>query len=333
LWTTVREPVLSVTVTNYNYGRFRSRNIESVLGQTFGDFELVRIDTASGDESLDVMHDYAAKDDRIRIVAHPENVGYFASLQESGALSQGRYRVPIEADDWVLEPDAFAVQVALLDRHPEMTFVFSAMTMIGSDGQVHFVSRAYDGDVVRPGPEAVEQVLSFSLTHSGMMMRLDAYRATPGYDPAYPHIADMLLGVHLCELGDVGYIDRQLYAFRQHDTNLHLRPQLEVVRNEMLPVIAAAFNGPLGARVPEAAAVRRRVERRALVHLPTQYIFVGEARAGWRLYWESVKQRPAATVLQPRTVSLVSRTVLGARGHQWLADRARRRSSPSEQAK
>jgi glycosyltransferase involved in cell wall biosynthesis len=317
-------PALSVTVTNYNYGRFLRQNIESVLGQTFGDFELIIIDNASTDESLDVMHEYAANDGRIRIIAHPENVGYFASLQESGEVSRGRYRVQIEADDWVLESDAFAVQVDLLDRHDDMAFVFSAMTMIWSDGQEHLVSHAFDHDVVLPGPQAVEEVLSFNLTHSGMMMRLDSYRATPGYHPAYPHIADMLLGVYLCELGDVGYIDRQLYAFRQHDTNLHLHPQLAVVRNEILPVIAAAFDGPLGSRVPDAAAVRRRVERRALVHLPTQYIFVGEPGAGWRLYWESVKARPAATVLQPRSVSLVSRTVLGQRGHEWVAERARR---------
>jgi glycosyltransferase involved in cell wall biosynthesis len=320
----VRDPVLSVTVTNYNYGRFLSQNIESVLGQTFGDFELILIDNASTDESLDVMHDYAAKDERIHIIAHPENVGMFASVRESAEVSRGRYRVPIEADDWVFEPDAFAVQVDLLDRHPAMTFVFSALTMIGSDGREHFVSHAYDHDVVLPGPQAVEAVLSFTLGHTGMMMRVDAYRSTPGYNTAYPHIADMHLGVLLCELGDVGYIDRQLYAFRVHGTNLHLHPQRAVVRNEMLPVIAAAFDGPLGARVPDAAAVRRRVERRALVHLPTQYIFAGKPRVGWRLYWDSVKERPADTVLQPRTVSLLSRTVLGQRGHEWVAARARR---------
>jgi glycosyltransferase involved in cell wall biosynthesis len=323
----VGEPVLSVTVTNYNYGRFLAQNIESVLSQTFGDFELLLIDNASTDESREVMQGYAAKDERVRIIVHPENLGYFASLREAGEVSRGRYRVPIEADDWVIEPDAFAAQVELLERHPTVTFVYSAMSMLGSNGDVHFVARAHDQDVVIPGPEALESILSFHLTHTGMMMRQDAYRATSGYDSRFPHIADMHLGAQLCALGDVGYINSRLYAFRQHDTNLHLRPQLNVVRNEMLPVIAAAFDGPIGARLEDGAAIRRRVEGNALVHLPTQYVFSGQYRAGWRLYWESLKERPVATVVQPRTISLVSRTLLGPRGHHWLSTRVAPRRS------
>jgi glycosyltransferase involved in cell wall biosynthesis len=320
-----REPTLSVTVTNYNYGRFLAPNIESVLSQSFGDFELLLIDNASTDESLDVMHEYAAEDERIQIIAHPENLGYFASLREAGEVSRGRYRVPIEADDWVIEPDAFAAQVELLERHPAVTFVYSAMSMLGSSGDVHFVARAHDHDVVIPGPDALESILSFHLTHTGMMMRQDAYRATPGYDARFPHIADMHLGAQLCALGDVGYLNRRLYAFRQHDTNLHLRPQLNVVRNEMLPVIASAFEGPIAARLEDSAAIRRRVEQNALVHLPTQYVFSGQYRGGWRLFWESMKERPVATVIQPRTASLVSRTLLGQRGHSWLVSRVTHR--------
>lgn len=315
------EPLLSVTVMNYNYGRFLGRNIESILSQSFDDFELVLIDNASTDGSLEIMRRYASTDPRISIVAHATNLGMFASLRESCDLSRGRYRVPIEADDWVLSSDAFEAQVDLLERHPSMAFAYSAMTMTGSDGRVFHVSRPYHHDVVLPGEEAVEAILSFALTHTGMMMRLDALRATSGYQEGFPHIIDMMLAVRLCEVGDVGYIDRSLYAFRQHETNLHLRPQLEVVRREVLPVIDAAFDGPLGARVQDAAAVRRRVVGKALVHLPTQYIFVGQYRAGWRMYWESVKVRPAATIVQPRTLSLLSRTVLGDRGHRWLTSR------------
>ena len=314
-------PTLSVTVNNFNYGRFLAQNIESILSQSYDDFELILIDNASTDDSLDVMRRYAQADPRIRIVAHAENEGMFASLQESCELSRGRYRVPIEADDWILAPGAFQLQVDLLDRHPSMSFVYSRMTMLGSDGEVHHLGRPYNGDVVLSGAEAVERVLSFSLAHSGMMMRLDALRATPGYGQDYPHVVDMLLGVRLCEVGDVGYLDRSLYAFRQHDTNLHFRPQLEVVRRELLPVIDAAFDGPLGERLVDAPALRRRVVRGALVHLPTQYIFVGDLRTGWRLYWESCRVRPLDTVLQPRTLSLVSRSVLGDRGHRWLAGR------------
>jgi hypothetical protein len=121
----------------------------------------------------------------------------------------------------------------------------------------------------------------------------------------------------------VGYIDRELYAFRQHETNLHLSPQRDMVKREVLPVIDAAFDGPLGKRMTDPDAVRRRVMRRVLLHLPTQYIFSGSPAAGWRLYWESVKVRPAETILQLGTLSLVSRTIAGGRGHKWLVSHLR----------
>jgi hypothetical protein len=171
---------------------------------------------------------------------------------------------------------------------------------------------------VLSGESALEGVLSFNLTHTGMMIRLDSYRSTLGYPNEYAHVADMALAVRLCEVGDVGYLDRQLYAFRQHGTNLHVRPHLHVLRCDVVPVIDAALDGPLGAKLPDRKALRRRVMRRATVQLPTHYIFVGQPRVGWRLYWEAVKVDPIATVVQFRTISLVMRTVLGGRCYNWL---------------
>jgi glycosyltransferase involved in cell wall biosynthesis len=311
-------PVLSVTVTNYNYASFLPQNIESILGQTFGDFELILIDNASTDESVDVMRRYATCDTRIKIVTHAENVGMFGSYREAGELARGRYRVPVDADDWVLESDAFATQVEMLDAHPSATFIYSAMTMVESNGLPIHVSHPYPHDIVLPGELALEKILTFNLTHSGLMHRLDAYRRTGGYRPTLPHVADMLLGVQLSELGDVGYIDRSLYAFRQHGTNVHLSPQLEVMKNEILTVIDETFAGPLAFRLPNAAELRQRVLRRALVHLPTEYIFSGELRSGWRLYWESARLRPIDTVLQRRTVNLLARSLLGGKGYARL---------------
>jgi glycosyltransferase involved in cell wall biosynthesis len=312
-----RTPALSVTVTNYNYGHYLPKAIESILDQSFDDFELVVIDNASTDDSLEVLKRYANADGRVRIIAHAENQGLFASLRESCDVSRGRYRVHVDADDWVLTRDAFAAQVEVLDRQPQVAFVYSSMTMMNWDKDEILVARPYDHDVVLSGAEAVEAVLSFNLNHSGMMLRLDAYRAGQGYGEGINHAADMLLGVRLCAVGDVAYLDRKLYAFGQHDANLHGRPNLHVVRNEYLPIIDEAFNGPLGARMPDARAVRRRVMRRVLVHLPTEHIFTDRAATGWRLYWESCKVAPFYTIVQPRTVALIGRTLLGARCYGW----------------
>ncbi len=151
------------------------------------------------------------------------------------------------------------------------------------------------------------------------MHRLDAYRATEGYPDQYLHVADMVLAARLCEVGGVGYIDRELYAFRQHERNIHHETD-SVLQDEVLPVIRQVLAGPVGVQLPPR--VRRRVLQQALLHPPTQYIFSGYLRTGWRLYWESARARPMETVLQRGSLLLIARTVLGAR----LYDRLRGQS-------
>jgi glycosyltransferase involved in cell wall biosynthesis len=313
------EPTLSVTVTNFNYEGYLDQNLDSIRSQTFEDFEVIVVDNASTDASLDVIRRHAAADDRIRLIAHAQNEGMFASMREACDLSRGRFRVQVDADDWVAAPDAFEVQVNMLERHPSMAFVYSSTALTGNNGEVFVTARPYPRDMALRGEEALEAILAFNLTHTGMMMRIDAYRMTDGYTDQYPYLGDLYLGAKLCEVGDVGYIDRSLYAWRQHDKNVSLHPQLHVLQREMLPIIDATVDGPLGSRLQDREGFRRRVVRNALVHLPTQYIFSGRPAAGWRLYWESLKVRPFDTVFQRRTLSLVSRTILGDRVHTWLA--------------
>jgi glycosyltransferase involved in cell wall biosynthesis len=310
-------PTLSVTVTNYNYGRFLRQNIESILSQSFDDFELILVDNASTDNSVAIMRMYAARDPRMRIITHSQNEGMFASHREALALCRGRYRVHVDADDWVLSRDAFEVQVALLEQHPKMGFVFSSLTVVDGEGKVLTVSHPYQHDAVLSSDLAFESLFSFNLNHSGMMLRLDIFRSTAGYPEVYPQVSDQLLAVRLSERAElVGYINRSLYAFRQHGANVNLHPDLDVMKEQILPALQSAFDGPVGSRL--APAVKRRMMRRALVHIPTQYIFRGRPMMGWRLYWESLKLRPADTLFQRRTLSLVVRTLLGDRGFQSL---------------
>src|SRR5579871_4931345 len=94
-----RRPKLSVTVLNYNYGRYLGRCLDSILRQTMTDFEVIVIDDASTDNSLDVIRPYLA-DRRVRLVSHRQNRGYVASLVEgTEAESRGIYATTISADD------------------------------------------------------------------------------------------------------------------------------------------------------------------------------------------------------------------------------------------
>jgi glycosyltransferase involved in cell wall biosynthesis len=315
------DPLLSVTVTNYNYATYLRQTVESILNQTYDDFELVIIDNASTDGSAKLIHDLASHDRRVRSIFHPKNEGMLASYREAANIPRGKYRVHVEADDWVIDPEAFELQVALLEGHPSVSFCYPAMTMVDSKGDIVYVSHPHDGDVIVPGEQAVESLLSLMFTHTGLMVRQEAYRATEGYQAGFPHTTDTMLAIRLCEVGDVGYLDQTLYAFRQHGSNLHRQDESRLLETEYLPMIAAAFEGPLGRRLLHSEAVRRRVEQRAFVHLPSQHIFRGELGTGWWLYWKSMRRRPYRTVAQRATLHLLARTVLGGRVFEQLRGR------------
>ena len=315
------DPTLSVTVTNYNYAPFLTQCIESILTQTYEDYELIIIDNASTDQSMDVIREHAARDRRIRVIEHAENQGALRSWQEACNVSRGRYRVHVDADDWIRTPSAFEQQVAVLEDNPTVTICYSPFAIVDSDGRVLHVAHPHTGSTILPAELALEGLLTMQLAHTGPMIRLDAYRATSGYRPEFVHYADMRLAIQMAEQGDVAYIDEPLYAWREHATGLHHSLPLKVLEEEVLPIIDAAFSGPIGSKVPNADAVRRRVEQNALVHYPWQFIFTGHRRAGWRMYWESVKLRPYETVAQRATLHLVARTVLGGTGYAWLEAR------------
>jgi glycosyltransferase involved in cell wall biosynthesis len=314
-------PLVSITMTNYNYARFLPRAIESILDQTFTDYELVIIDNASTDGSVAVIERYP--DPRIRLIAHTVNQGGLASFRESCDVARGTYRLHIDADDWIIERDAVQRQVDMMSSDPEIVLVFGRMTMFDANGEKSWVSRPHRADTVLAGEAALADIFGFNFGHSGLMFRLDAYRATDGYPDDMPHIDDLVLAARLAEHGKVGYIDAELYAFSQHGANVHMSPNSAVIRDEILPMIAEAFDGPLAGRLPDPRAERRRIERRALLHLPTAYIFTDRRADGWRLFWQSVRERPLLTIAQPRTASLVARTLLGARGYDATVMRLR----------
>ncbi|MCX7863432.1 MAG: glycosyltransferase, partial [Novosphingobium sp.] len=101
----------------HNGERFLAEAIESILGQTWGDFEFLIVDDGSRDASPAIIMDYARRDSRIRPILR-ENRGLIASLNEMLELARAPLVARMDADDWSL-PERLALQKAFLDAHPD----------------------------------------------------------------------------------------------------------------------------------------------------------------------------------------------------------------------
>jgi hypothetical protein len=201
-----------------------------------------------------------------------------------------------------------------------MAFAFSSMTMFNQHDEMTVVSRPHAADAELNPEQTLRDILGFNFGHSGLMFRLDLYRQTDGYPDDMAIIDDLVMALRLAELGSVGYLNDQLYAFRQHTTNTHLSPDRFVIREQILPLIDEAFAGQLARRIPEPGRtrLRREIERQALVHGATASIFAGNYRGGWAEWLRAAQVRPWLTVAQPRTLSLVARSLLRPRAFNLL---------------
>lgn len=118
-------PRVSVILNSYNQGEYLGETIESVLAQTFGDFELIIIDNGSTDGSQELARRHAAKDARIRLSLHPQNISLSARQNEGVRAARGELISFLYSDDLYL-PHKLEHQVALLDRlGPDVAVVYA----------------------------------------------------------------------------------------------------------------------------------------------------------------------------------------------------------------
>jgi hypothetical protein len=118
-------PAVSVLMTAYNRDPYIAAAIESVLGQTFADFELIVVDDASSDRTVEVAHAYARRDSRVRVHVNGRNLGDYANRNHAASLARGRLLKYHDSDD-VMYPHCLATMVPLLEAEPRAGFALSA---------------------------------------------------------------------------------------------------------------------------------------------------------------------------------------------------------------
>jgi glycosyltransferase involved in cell wall biosynthesis len=127
-------PLISVIMPVYNGEKYLNEAVESILGQSFADFELIVIDDGSTDGSAAILESFCQNDVRVIIRQHSQNQGITVALNTGLALARGKYIARMDADDISLS-ERFEKQVAFLEKHPEIDVIGSAVQMINERGQ------------------------------------------------------------------------------------------------------------------------------------------------------------------------------------------------------
>jgi glycosyltransferase involved in cell wall biosynthesis len=205
-------PEVSVILAAYNAEKYLVEAVQSILDQTFRDFELLLFDDGSKDSTPQIVKDLAAKDPRVVPISRP-NKGLTPTLNEGIARATGTFLARMDADDVAL-PQRFEQQVKYLREHPECVCVGSRVTTIdplGSplkDTDHKLTHEEIDADLLKG--------IGWSIVHPVAMMRADAVRKVGGYREQFKTSQDLDLFLRLGEVGRLANLPAPLLKYRQH---------------------------------------------------------------------------------------------------------------------
>lgn len=249
------QPLVSVIMPAYNAERYLNEAVESILCQTFRDFELIVIDDCSTDGSLAILKSFAARDERVSLLENAQNLGVTPTLNHGIQAARGEYIARMDADDISL-PDRLEKQVTFLQANPEIGLISGREVAIDSAG------RELEGDFnVTVEPGCIHWLLHFTnpITHPAVMGRKALYEQAGGYDPEILYAEDYDLWQRMSQFCLLSNLPDVLIKKRTHTESIGVTRRETMIRSHKL-MQQRALSRLLGRPVllEEVAALRAR---------------------------------------------------------------------------
>lgn len=218
-------PRVSVVMSVYNGERWLGAAVESVLGQTLADLELLVIDDGSTDSTAEILGGY--RDPRLRVVRQPR-AGLTASLNRGVRLTTAPLLARLDADDVAL-PERFARQVAFLDAHPEVGLLGTGCHDVDSAGRVLRTYRPPETD-----PEIRRALIRHNpFVHSSAMLRRNVLERAGLYDEGLAVAQDYDLWVRLSRVTGLANLAEPLVLRRLTPGMISRTRETERLRTEL----------------------------------------------------------------------------------------------------
>jgi glycosyltransferase involved in cell wall biosynthesis len=217
---------VSVVLPVYNAERYLATALDSLLNQTYGDFEIIAVDDGSTDRSVDILNRYADRDGRIRVLRRPqETLG--AVLDEGVGEARGTYIARMDADD-VAYPDRFEAQVRYLRAHSDVGIVGGQTRLIDPEGfPLGPAERPLSHDAIET---ALLQGEGAAMEHPAVMMRTAVVRKVGGYPRHRETSEDVDLYLRIAECARLANLPKTLLDYRlRPDSICHTQYDQQVV--------------------------------------------------------------------------------------------------------
>ena len=316
-----RVPRVSVCISAYNRSYYLRRAIESVLAQTYTDFELIVSDDCSPDATPDVVAEY--RDPRLRYHRSEQNVGMVANYNRCLLLARGEFIGILDDDDEYLPP-MLETTVQALSAHPDAGFVYAVAEEIDSAGRPVGLRRSLETDVRLEPCEAFVHLLGTGrVPQPTTLIRSSAISRVGRYDPAIGAWCDADMWQRLARHYAVLYVNRVLSRYRVSDDSItgtgEISGQAATYLRQVL--VRALAHPPEGCRLPLHLTRRARREvARYELSIAYGLLARGDA-AGCRRHTRAALALAPELIIFPVGLSmalLAVSSLIGAEGPQLL---------------
>jgi len=278
---TAARPRVSIALPVYNGAKTIGASLDSALAQTYEDFELVVVDNASTDGTVEIVEAY--DDSRVRLFRNPRNLGFLPNHNRSFECSRGELIKPLHADDRLM-PHCVERMVEVIDRHPEVGLVFAARHIEladEDDPNLRSWRDAYaaphknfsDLQPVNDGRGLLSQYLAAGIPDnwvgepSSVMVRRACIERIGLFSRVVQAFNDIDMSVRLMALYDVAFIEEPLSVFRREYGSLVDTMKSNDWLDRLWLIEGLAADLEMRGRLPGLMTARRRQRKVVLRRL------------------------------------------------------------------
>ncbi|MBI1877687.1 MAG: glycosyltransferase [Chloroflexi bacterium] len=282
----MNHPLVSVIIPAYNAQNFIGETIQSVINQTYPDWEMLVVDDGSTDETRQVIEKYLT-DSRVKYLYQP-NQERAAARNHGLRGSSGKYIAFLDADDLWL-PDKLKVQVEYLDTHSEMGLCFTHHRFINEEGTL----TGKPGVMFKPGPDQFSRLLEANfIANSTVIIARTVFDKLGLFDESLPAYGseDWDMWLRIARFYPIHFIDQPLTLYRLHEGNT----SLERMRLSAEAVLKKIFTDPT---LP-ASIVRKKAQVYGFIQLgfSETYMRLNQRKRAFQQWQRAIKAYPPLLV-------------------------------------
>lgn len=205
---------ISVLLPVYNAEPFLSRTLDSLLNQTYKNFEIIAINDGSTDDSLAILHKYAKQDSRI-VIVDQENIGLVKTLNKAASIASGFYLARMDSDDLCL-PRRFELQVEAFEKNKKAVLVGGCFDVMNEDDEILY------RESVPTRNEELRRALAVRnpIAHGSAMFTKSAFEKSGGYNDDCGPTEDYELWSRFAFFGDIIGVPATIFRWRINPTGI-----------------------------------------------------------------------------------------------------------------